>query len=176
VTCFNPVKCNPKSKANYIYRCLYVSQWNINGGNKFSDPKGQNNMVRLQTMSAYTKRYAATLVKFKPPYPVNECSHSGTYGEHYRYNIEVNKWLEANVWSTLQEDKVKHKLKGKDIKSLLTNGHNYFRGQLTVRGSRPPQTINGWLTRKQNPRWALPFSMAANAGPGAGDYCTKNPR
>lgn len=178
VTCFNPIKCTPKSKAYYVRRCLWVSQWNINGGNKFNDPpKGQNNMVRLPTMSAYTRRYAMTLAKFKQPVsPVNECSHSGTYGEHYRYNIEVNKWLESNVWSALQEDKNKHKNKGKNIKNLVVNGHKYFRSELIRRGGRAPKTINGWLGKKTNAKWALPFSMAADGGPGASDYCTKHPR
>lgn len=177
VTCFNPIKCNPKSKTYYVRRCLWVSQWNINGGNKFSEPKGSNNMVRLPTFSAYTKRYASTLAKFKQPVsPVNECSHSGTYGEHYRYNIEVHKYLEDNVWTTLQEDKAKHKNKGKNIKGLITTAHGYFRGELVRRGGRAPGTVNGWLNKKTDKCWALPFSMANDAGPGAGTYCTLNPR
>src|SRR5688572_1427515 len=85
LTCFKSLKCNPQSKSKYILRCLWVSQWNVNGGNKFKEPSTDNNMISLPTFSGYRKTYAGTLAKFKPLHPVNKCSHTGTYGEHYLY-------------------------------------------------------------------------------------------
>jgi len=169
-------------KKHYVRRCIWVSKWNINGGKKhqgLQKPKGQNNMVRLPTKKAYVRRYAATFAKFKSPYPVNECMHGwGGWSEHYLYNKEVAKWLNDKIWSTLQEDKVKHKGKGKDILSQLQGGEAHFRAELVRRGSRTTPkgnagTIACWLD-KSDPNRSLPFSMADDPGPGK-PFATKNP-
>jgi len=169
----------PKDKMNYVKRCIWVSKWNINGGNKFSTPKKdpENNMVRLPLFSAYNKRYPNTAAgKFKEPHPENQCMHNSRYSEHYLYNKQVRKWLSDNVWSTLQENKEKHKGKGKDIKKLIENGVKHFRGELVRRGARGTSSGNVgtkacWLNRKENKQlnikedkeWTLPFSMADDA-------------
>lgn len=166
------ILCDPKDKKFYIIRCLLVSKWNLNGGSRhegLQGGEGANNMVRLPTSRAYKKTYAATLAKFKKGHPVNECMHGwGGWSEHYLYNKEVTQWLNDNIWSTLQEDKVKHKGKGKDILSQLKGGQDHFRGELVRRGSRTTPkgnsgTIDCWLDKKDKNR-SLPFSMANDKG------------
>jgi hypothetical protein len=172
LTCINSIECTPASKAKYIRRCLWVSKWNINGGPKYARPKGGNNMVKLPTISAYRRRYKSTLAKFVVPHPVNLCSHSGTEGEHYLYIKEVHVYLEREIWSKVQEDKVNHKLKAEDVNGELGTGEDHFRGELVRRGNRPPGTINGWLDQTK-PMWSLPFSMADDFAPGNEEFCTQ---
>ena len=176
------IRCTPADKKKYVMRCIWVSKWNINGGKKHESlqkPIGQNNMVRMPTKKAYVKRYATTRANFKSPYPKNECMHGwGGWSEHYLYNSEVEVWLNDNIWTTLQEDKVKHKGKGKDILALLQKGEKHFRDELVRRGSRTTPkgnkgTIACWLD-KTDPNRSLPFSMADDPGPSA-PFPTKNP-
>jgi hypothetical protein len=175
------LKC-AADKKNYVLRCIWVSKWNINGGEKhkaLQKPKGQNNMVRLPTKAAYVKTYAAVRANFKKDHPVNECMHSGGWCEHYQYNKEVAQWLNDEIWDKLQEDKVKHKAKGKDILSQLQKGEKHFRDELIRRGSRTTPngnqgTIACWLDKK-DPNRSLPFSMAADDVPGNELFATKNP-
>ena len=176
------IECNPDSKKFYVMRCILVSKWNINGGKKhegLQGPKGDNNMVRMPTRKAYVKTYASDLTKFKTPRPVNEPMHGwGGWSEHHIYNEEVKKWLNDEIWSTLQEDKVLHKGKGKDILAKLQDGEKHFRAELVRRGSRTTPkgnqgTVACWLD-KQDPNRSLPFSMADDPGKGK-QFVTKNP-
>jgi hypothetical protein len=182
VTCFNPIEVKPKDKMAYVRRCIWVSQWDINGGNRFKFAKGQNNMVRLPLYSAYFKSYpASAMAQFKrSAYPVNECMHNSRYSEHYLYIKEVRKYLNDEIWSTLQEDKKKHKNKGKDILSQLRAAEAYFRGELERRGNRTTAKGNSgtkecWFNKKTDPQWTLPFSMAADPSPAASEFCTRFP-
>lgn len=165
VTCFNPIQTKNADSRHYIRRCIMVSKWDINGGNRFSFPKGQNNMIRLPTMGAYTRSYPS-----KPGgafrlarYPTNECAHSSRYAEHHLYNREVADYLDKHIWQTLKENKAQHKGEGKDILSLLQKAEKHFRGQLARRGVRSGGTLKAW-DRQPDSGWALPFSMAASTG------------
>ena len=161
VTCFNRIKCNPQAKAAYVRRCIWVSKWNINGGTRHKQPE-ENNMIRLPLFSAYNNAYPkpgkTEFRKAEGKYPVNECMHNSRYSEHYIYNKEVRTWLNDNVWSKLQEDKEKHKLKGKDILKELQGAEGHFRGELVKRGKREPGTKKGWMDRPD--KWWMPFTMA----------------
>lgn len=169
VTCFNPIDVTPKDKAAYVKRCVLVSKWDINGGNRFSISGDENNMVSLPLYSAYFNAYPAKSgSKFKKAvYPVNQCMHNSRYGEHHLYIREVKKHLQSKVWSKLQEDKQKHKNKGKDILSELKTATKHFRDQLVDRGQRTTQngssgTIDCWNNKNTDLEWMLPFSMASD--------------
>src|SRR6266567_5764012 len=160
VTCFNPIEVTPKDKMAYVRRCIWVSEWDINGGNRFPvSPKTspKNNMVGLPLFSAYKNSYTTEPGKFKRvKYPVNKCMHNSRYGEHYLYNKEVRKWLNDELWSTLQEDKQKHQKQGKNILSKLEKGVKHFRAELKRRGSRATSngiagTIDCWV-HKEDPQ------------------------
>lgn len=165
VTCFNPLKVKPPSKIKYVLRCIWVSEWDINGGNRFKFSKGSNNMVRLPIFSAYKNSYPSTSNgKFKrATYPVNEPMHNSRYSEHYLYISEVREYLNDEIFSKLQEDKQKHKNKGKSILGELQGAESHFRDELIARGQRNTGTIIGWQTKKSDPDWMLPFSMASDA-------------
>ncbi len=176
VSCFklHNIKCSPASKKYYVRRCLWVSKYNVNGGTKFAGlqkPIGENNMVRLPTKSGYTKTYPTPRrPKYKNPHPENECMHSGSWSEHFLYNIEVQQWLNDNVWKKLQENKAKHQGKGKSILADLQKGEKHFRDELVKRGKRNDGTKACWKD-KNKARRSLPFSMASTIGP----YKTRNP-
>jgi len=127
-------------------------------------------MVRLPLFSAYYNAYPSKkggLYNKRKKYPVNECMHNSRYSEHYLYNKEVRKWLNENVWSTLQENKEKHKFKGKPILGQLQDGESHFRGELITRGSRKGAkcgkgTKKCWENKKTDKSWFLPFSMASD--------------
>jgi hypothetical protein len=165
------------NKKHYVMRCIWVSKWNINGGAKhdaLQKPIGQNNMMRLPTRKGYIKTYAKVLSKFKSSRPENLPMHGwGGWSEHNIYNKEVMKWLNDKIFSTLQEDKVKHKAKGKDILAELQGGEAHFRAELIRRGSRNGGTITCWLDPNR-PRRSLPFSMADDPGPRK-KFVTQNP-
>ena len=161
VTCFNPIELSSPENRAYVKRCIKVSKWDINGGNRFPFPKGSNNMVRLPLQSAYFKRYPKKSGgSFKAPYPINECMHNSRYSEHYLYTKEVRQYLDDKIWKTLKENKKIHKGKGKDILNQLQSAEKYFRSELVTRGQRNKGTISCWNTRNSNPKWSLPFSMA----------------
>lgn len=170
VTCFNPIDVNPKDKLAYVKRCVAVSQWNINGGNKFAISGDDNNMVSLPLFSAYNNAYPATAAgKFRRAvYPVNQCMHNSRYSEHHIYIKEVKEYLQSNIWANLQEDKQKHKLKGKSVLAELKAGSKHFRDQLVTRGARATQngnsgTIQCWQNKSTDTdEWMLPFSMASD--------------
>jgi hypothetical protein len=171
VTCFNPIEVDPADKVYYVTRCIWVSQWNINGGNKFSTAKTapENNMVRLPLFSAYKKTYpppGKPNAPFKKPdHPINQCMHNSSYSEHYLYIREARKYLQANVWDKLQEDKAKHKGKGKNIKGELEDAVKHFRGELETRGNRKSKggyqgTVDCWRHQLEDEGWWITFSMA----------------
>lgn len=176
VSCFSlkNIKCKPASKKYYIRRCLWVSEYNVNGGAKFKKKqkaKGKNNMVRLPTKSGYTKTYPTRRrTTYKTEHPVNECMHSGTWSEHYLYNKEAYQWLTDYVWKKLQENKEKHGKKGKSILAALHLGEEHFRKQLVNRGKRNGGTEDCWEDKNKRNR-TRPFSMAASTGPNK----TRNP-
>lgn len=176
VTCFNPIEISSQENKAYVYRCIYVSKWDINGGNRFTFPPGDNNMVRLPLQSAYTKAYPKKAGdKFtRANYPVNECMHNSRYSEHYLYTKEVRQYLDDKIWKTLKENKKEHKGKGKDILTQLQGAEKYFRDELKSRGERKGGTIACWDKRGTDPKWSLPFSMAHNK-PGK-SYGTKSPK
>lgn len=171
VTCFNPIDVDPRDKVHYVLRCLLVSEWNINGGNKFATPKSdpKNNMVRLPLWSAYKNTYPNPRVTDAPfkkaAYPVNQVMHNSGYSEHHLYIREVRKHLQKFVWNKLQEDKAQHKGKGKSIKGEIEDAVSHFRTQLELRGNRKTQagnegTINCWRNQRTDPQWWVTFSMA----------------
>lgn len=178
-TCFNLDYVTSIEVRDYIYRCLWVSKWNINGGkrhDKTSGGPGKNNMVRLPLMRAYTEAYPAqpnTLFR-KTVYPDKECAHNSRYSEHHIYIDEVKDYLTQHIWKNLKENAAEHKGEGADILGQLKAAADHFRSQLVDRASnRKGGTLKGWNSRKTDADWALPFSMAASIG--AGPHCTKNP-
>ncbi len=166
VSCFklNNIKCSPKDKKYYVRRCLWVSKWNVNGGSRFEGTTGDNNLVRLPTKSGYTKTYPnRRRPHYIEPSPEDECMHSGSWSEHYLYNKEVQQWLNDNIWKKLQENKEKHKGKGKSILAELQRGEKHFRKQLGLRGQRNGGTVVCWEDKKRKNR-TRPFSMASTSG------------
>jgi hypothetical protein len=172
VTCFNPIQVDPASKVFYVIRCVLVSKWNINGGNKFPTQGRKNNMVSLPLSSAYNNTYPALKNLSgpfkKPVHPINECMHNSGISEHYLYIKEVRTYLENNVWNKLQEDKEKHKGKGKPIKDELETAVEHFRDELEKRGNRKTKagnkgTVDCWRAQKSDKGWMRTFSMASNA-------------
>jgi hypothetical protein len=173
VTCFNPIALSDDAQIFYVMRCIWVSQWDINGGNKFPTPPTdpENNMVSLPLSSAYKKSYPTPgkpNAPFKRPvYPVNKCMHNSSLSEHHLYIREVRTHLQTFVFDKLQEDKAKHKGKGKSIKSEIEDAVKHFRGELVTRGSRTTKagnqgTIQCWQNQKTDDEWGLPFSMASD--------------
>jgi len=172
VTCFNPIEVKEKEKVKYIIRCVKVSKWDINGGNRFPVDKEtpENNMVRLPLFSAYKNTYPTTVqptVFKRPDHPENQCMHNSRFSEHHLYNDEVRGWLQDNVWDQLQENKEKHKGKGKDIKKQIENGVKHFRKQLGIRGNRETSkgnkgTVQCWVNRLKDDEWTITFSMASD--------------
>jgi hypothetical protein len=126
-------------------------------------------MVSLPLYSAYFNAYPLTPTSAfrKAAYPTNKCMHNSRYAEHHLYIREVKEHLQANIWANLQEDKKKHKGKGKAIKGELETAVKHFRSELVTRGNRATGsgnqgTLACWHARKTDPEWMITFSMASD--------------
>lgn len=172
VSCFNPIKLTNKEERHYVQRSVWVSEWDINGGNRFPFPKGDNNMIQLPLFSAYKKFYPKNpSLPFKPGCPENKCMHNSRYSEHYIYLKEVAKYLDDKIWINLKENKAQHQGKGKNILGQLQDAEKHFRKELTYRGNRATSKGNKgtkqcWQNKKSDPQWSIAFSMADTPGPG----------
>jgi hypothetical protein len=94
--------------------------------------------------------------------PMNLVCHNR---DHPSYTKEVKTWLRGKVWNPLNAVQKNHQVDSKSILSQLTKGESTWRGQLTARATRETGTLNAWKTRKTNPLWYEPFSMAAVPSP-----------
>jgi hypothetical protein len=138
----------PEKVASYAEDCLREMDWNINDA---------SNLIGLPLNVQY--RLSSGKV------PKDLCSHQIDHNTKNGYTAECTKWLQRNVWRTLEDTRKKHDHKPEDVAALLRQGTALFRSKLDVRGRREGGTQRCWEHRfKTDPehikRWYAPFSMA----------------
>lgn len=133
----------------YVEDCLWITDWNLNNS---------DNMYGLPTNRQY--RLADGRV------PLNLPSHMVDHNTSNGYTYECRDWLKNNVWNTLDAKKESHDVDAENLKQLLEDGSDTFRGRILKRGSRKGGTRHCWERRfsshsEHEAKWYFPFSMGA---------------
>lgn len=151
----------------FIHKCMAKTTWDTNE---------QPNLIGLPTKRPY---YSADLQIGKTP---SLCaadllaleSQLGQFGalpnlpchlnDHNRYNVEVIKKLDSELWQTLLNGREDCKDKGRSIRSLLQAQSRAWKAELKARGTRQGGAAECWVNRHTTKRavWHIPLSMAAS--------------
>lgn len=130
----------------FAEQCLWVTKWDLNDS---------HNMLGMPVRTDFRNGRVA---------PMNICSHSNDHNTTNGYTSECLKFMQANVWDKIQKGKNGHTTDPSDISETLKTATDYFRGELTRRGSvRSGGTTIAWINRHEEDwadTWYIPFSMA----------------
>jgi hypothetical protein len=151
ITCMAKRKADypdDKDTKKYIEDCLYCANWDINA---------EPNLLGMP-LNLHHRRTEGIV-----PIPSHQVDHNTAGG----YTKDVSKWLQKNVWSTLQAKKQIHKVDVKKIEDQLKGCSTWFLGLLTVdHPSRDLGTFLSWKHRFDRlDSWFEPFSMAITPNP-----------
>lgn len=144
----------------YVEDCLWITDWNLNDA---------HNMIGLPK----NRQYRASLGKVPQNLPSHQVDHNTSDG----YTNECKRYLEANVWTSLDNNRTDHEMNAESLQSQLRAGSDHFRRVLTRRGERNGGTQDCWEHRfphapstasaaerasyQQKKKWYAPFSMGA---------------
>jgi hypothetical protein len=128
---------------SYIESCLALTEWSINN---------DDNLIGLPTNAQYILSNGTVPIN----YPAHNIDHTTDDG----YSTEVTRWLQHNLWNTLEAKSEPHEADVQKIKDQLKQGTKHL---LTNRGLRTYGTQMGWKLRHDKgyeKKWYQPFSMA----------------
>lgn len=134
----------------YIEDCLWNTEWDINNA---------DNLMGLPTNKQFKNASETDMVGF----PKNFCSHQVDHNTKFGYTDECKQYLQEEIWDTLNDKQIDHKINAENIKKALIECTKVFAKRLVKRGKRCRGTVFCWQKRfekNMKDKWYFPFSMA----------------
>jgi hypothetical protein len=136
---------NNEQNADLVKNCLKVTDWDINE---------KENCIGLPKKTVWSDEKNAP--DGWDNLPCHQVDHNPYYTE------EVSKDLKRLVWDPSIRAAKKCQFDPEDVKSLLEEASDFWRGELLDRGEREGGTKYCWKHRKRlRNSWYMPFSMAS---------------